>query len=358
MKLLKLPLSSGILLFSLVISIFIVGSAVKMTFAAQNCTASALNQGLISALGVSGGSLGNTDQTCVLDTQAAYRSFNVPSYTDLKNQFYTFSSSSAKKTTPPPFNSGSGILDFTGTGDGVYLQNSGMNLASVTGSGVQVIFVQGYLNINGNIDYPSNPANDATSGLVFIVEGPINIHQSVTKINAVLISADTICTAYNLGACLSPTSGVYTEQLVVNGSLISLNKTPLTGQGAILLRRNLSTNDRPAEVINKQSKYLYLLRNGLLTKDLILTYEDKGYVIPPYSTPVNGGWAWSACSASCGGGTQTAVSCTNPPPSNGGASCSGPTTQSCNTQDCVCSQSNPLVVSDNVAVDSNCVIHI
>lgn len=55
----------------------------------------------------------------------------------------------------------------------------------------------------------------------------------------------------------------------------------------------------------------------------------------------NGGWSgwssWSACSASCGGGTQTQTrTCTNPPPSGGGASCSGPSTntQPCNTQAC------------------------
>lgn len=51
-------------------------------------------------------------------------------------------------------------------------------------------------------------------------------------------------------------------------------------------------------------------------------------------TPIAGGWsAWSTCSATCGGGTQTRT-CTNPVPANGGASCSGVTLQSCNTQSC------------------------
>ena len=59
------------------------------------------------------------------------------------------------------------------------------------------------------------------------------------------------------------------------------------------------------------------------------------------ATPINGGWsawsAWSACSLSCGGGTQTQTrTCTNPPPSGGGAACVGPSSQSqaCNTQAC------------------------
>ena len=54
-------------------------------------------------------------------------------------------------------------------------------------------------------------------------------------------------------------------------------------------------------------------------------------------TRVNGGWSsWSSCSLSCGGGTQTRT-CTNPAPSGGGAPCSGPSSQSCNTHSCIVS---------------------
>ena len=60
--------------------------------------------------------------------------------------------------------------------------------------------------------------------------------------------------------------------------------------------------------------------------------DSAGSPLP--APPVDGGWSdFSSCSVSCGGGTQTR-SCTNPAPENGGAACSGPGSQSCNTQAC------------------------
>ena len=49
---------------------------------------------------------------------------------------------------------------------------------------------------------------------------------------------------------------------------------------------------------------------------------------------VAGGWTdWGKCSKICGTGTQTRT-CTNPAPANGGAQCSGESSQDCNTQAC------------------------
>lgn len=250
----------------------------------QDCELDPRHEGLISATeGISGGSdtFGNTGQVCVINTQdASYRDFNeatLPSYADLENQFYHLTRSAAKKT--GNFSNGE-LPGFTG--NGIYRHNGDLNISCkdstcTGGSGAQVIFINGTLTITDNINYA---ATDSSSGLVFIVKDNINILSSVTNINAVLISSGIICTAYSGPGCLDGTQT--TGQLTINGSLISLNKTPLASP-AILLRRNLANNlNQPAEKINKQPKYLYILRGGLLTKELTIIQEDKSYTIPPY----------------------------------------------------------------------------
>jgi len=259
-----------------------------LTHAQTPCTQSGLNQGLISAASKTGsGTIGNTDQTCVLDPKAAYQEFKIPKYSDLENEFYSLSRSTAKVSDQLP--NGAIVLN----GDGIYRQSSGMDISSFTGSGVQVIFVRGNLRLTGNINYPGNPSEDSTSGLVFVVSGDIYIDYQVTQVNAVLISSGIICTAYDSAATPPCLEGqIDTPKLVVNGSLISINKLDLPDTiTGVRLGRNLANNIEAAEVINKQPKFLYLLRNGLFTKDLILTEEDKSYFIgadlsPPLpSTP-------------------------------------------------------------------------
>ena len=66
-------------------------------------------------------------------------------------------------------------------------------------------------------------------------------------------------------------------------------------------------------------------------------YSLNGFFL----SSVNGRWsawsAWGDCSLTCGNGSQTRMrTCTNPPPSAGGAACSGISSQSqsCNTRQC------------------------
>ena len=59
-------------------------------------------------------------------------------------------------------------------------------------------------------------------------------------------------------------------------------------------------------------------------------YKDESL----YTYLVDGGWNdWGECSKTCGTGSQTR-NCTNPIPLNGGAECTGESSQDCNTQGC------------------------
>lgn len=73
-------------------------------------------------------------------------------------------------------------------------------------------------------------------------------------------------------------------------------------------------------------------------------------------------WSWTACSADCGGGTQTGTRyCTNPAPENGGLEClrenntrglEETKTQTCNTE--ACPSTGPWTVSDWTACSADC----
>lgn len=280
MKKLKIRIRRNILLTALFTTIlFSLSSFLFPLTSFAQCQNDIQNQGLIST----GDSInplvkfGNSDSVCITGNEALYRGFKVPSYQDMEDQFYTFNRFLAKKSDLPQ-----GSLAFSG--DGLYLHKDNLTINpsySPTGSGAQVIFIRGDLNITGDIDYAKDgeATADSSSGLVFVVSGNINIYSNVRKVNAVLISFGQICTAYlaTSSTCANGTTDI-TEDLTINGSLISLNKTPNSGN--IKFRRYLEDNLQPAEIINQQPKYLYILKGGLFSKDLIITTEDRHYQIP------------------------------------------------------------------------------
>jgi hypothetical protein len=212
------------------------------TFAA--CTTNTRADGLISAKNITG-KFGTTalGGACITGSASSFISFKVPTYGELKQVYYD--SSKATKTS---FASG-----FPNIADGVYLYTGAGDLTvggAITGSGTGVIFVPNGLNIDTNITYGSG-----STGLVFVVNGNINIASTVTRVDAVLISNGTIYTA---GANCNTSSVGPVSALTINGSVVSLNPS-----FSPKFCRYLSVNTSPAEVINYQPKYLVILRSLL-----------------------------------------------------------------------------------------------
>ena len=97
------------------------------------------------------------------------------------------------------------------------------------------------------------------------------------------------------------------------------------------------------------NRTFYLYNNGSLLNQSTATASctsGTGWYGGYCRTPINGGWtAWSAQNPSCGySGTQTRT-CNNPTPANGGADCSGPTTQTYTNAACAPATPTGLNVS-------------
>lgn len=133
--------------------------------------------------------------------------------------------------------------------EGDFTVNSNIPVTTITG----IVFVKGNLTINTDISNTSG-----TSGLVFVVKGNIIINPAVIRIDAVLISSSHIYTA---GSGCSHLNPVTASQLVVNGSLISLNQDPGTNIEFCRSLAGTANSTTPAEVVNQQPKYPVILRN-------------------------------------------------------------------------------------------------
>ncbi len=250
---------------------------------AQNCSSSyssRVQEGLISSPQISAGSkLGTTSGACITDPKAAFAPYKIPSFDDLRSLYYDQAkpSTSITKTdrigdkNGQPFDQGD--IPMTTGSDHLYFikkttptsSDGNLNISSnISGNQTGVVFVERDLNITSQIS-DGTPNGTANWGLVFVVKGNVNISQDVTRIDAIIISEGIICTAYNASSsnCLDGTT--VTPQLIINGSLISIDQIdqcPPTGSNCpIKFRRNLNNNSIPAEKINHQVKYLVILRN-------------------------------------------------------------------------------------------------
>ncbi|MBI3109467.1 hypothetical protein HYZ06_00300 [Candidatus Daviesbacteria bacterium] len=230
---------------------------------AQNpaCSPQATNprvqNGLISTSDISGSSnkFANQSGTCAIDqSKIRFAPFKIPTYDDLKSIYYDQVNSS-----DPPLNKTAltcnpctqSNIPMTGGLNRLYFIPNNLNIdANLSGTGESgVIFVKENLSINQNITY-----GGPNSGVVFVVGGDINISKDADRIDAVLISQGTICTAFDGSTC--PPSNITTSQLLINGSLVSLDLAK-----PIKFRRNLTDNSQPGEKIHYEPKYLVILRN-------------------------------------------------------------------------------------------------
>ncbi len=131
---------------------------------------------------------------------------------------------------------------------------------------------------------------------------------------------------------------------VVNGSSPSSISIP-SGSSVTLAWNNLyatscvASGDWSGIKQEEGPKKDFTESTGPLTSSKTYTLTCSGYGDSSSKTVnvnvfVDGDWSsWSTCSKTCGGGVQ-ARTCTNPAPAGGGASCSGPSSQACNTQSC------------------------
>lgn len=240
---------------------------------AQTCDPtynSRVQNGLISTPQIiTGSKLGDTSGVCAIDPKAGFAPFKVPGYDDLKSLYYIQAKSSVvTQHELPTGNKTQADIAFTDSGDSVYHVNGDLTISNNnSGTHIGIVFVEGNLNITGNYCYGTTcPAgvSSNTLGTVFIVNKNVTIDPSVNRIDAIIVSAGIIYTAAATGSTCSLATNVTggNSQLIINGSLISINQS--SGATApIQFCRKLSDNNQPAEKINQQVKYLVILRNLL-----------------------------------------------------------------------------------------------
>ncbi len=237
--------------------------------------------GLVSSPNITG-QFYTSSGACIIDPKAAFVPYNIPSYDSLKSLYYDQAKVKPLVTKHSPIN-GSATQDniqLTPGKDHIYYVSGTLDINSLIGGAQNaIVFVGGDLNIGPLRGNPSaTTCVSENYGIVFVVKGNVNIHQSVTGFNGLVIAEGrngySICTAYTGTEC--PATNITTQQLLINGSLIALNDA-----NPIKFRRSLPDNNRPAEDINHQVKYLVILRDLLSDTSLRWGEIDASAAIPP-----------------------------------------------------------------------------
>lgn len=216
-------------------------------------------EGLVATPNLSG-KFNTSSGACVVDPKAAFFEFKIPSYGDLKVQFYNQAQSSSTVTkhdeVASPEALPGGKIDLGSNKDHLYSFSDNVTITNnniFPGNRSGVIFISRDLTI-GQLSGNKLDTSNNTTGLVFVVGGDVNIDASITQINAVIISSGTIYTGG--GDCNTSSVSVNTA-LTVNGSLISLN----SAKPIKFCRKLIISNQNPAEIINWEGKYLAILNN-------------------------------------------------------------------------------------------------
>ncbi len=253
-----------ILIAILAFSLYILHSTFYIVHAqSTNCSGGSTTsraEGLVTTPALAG--IFNTSSgRCITNEQrAAFVSFKIPTYEDLKSIYYTQSKPRSTVTKHPPVASLSDLpnsrVNVGETTDHIYSFTGDLNITSpsdFSGNNTGIIFIDKNLNFGPLL--PSNKFKQGTkdSGIVFVVGGDVVIDSSLTDIDGVIIASGTIYTA---GSGCGTSSVQTTKQLVINGSLVSLNDTK-----PIKFCRKLADNSKAAEKVNWDPKYLSLLKD-------------------------------------------------------------------------------------------------
>ncbi|MDO8443217.1 MAG: ice-binding family protein [bacterium] len=260
------------------------------------------------------------------------------------DNFAILAGSTITNTGPSVINGDLGLSPGTAvTGFPLGTLNGTQHAANTTAANAQVALTTAYNNAAGQTPVSTVPTElggtTKTAGVYDSAAGTFGITGTLTldatgDPNAVFIfkTASTLITAHASNIVLANGAQACNVFWQVGSSATLGTNSNFKGNILALTSATLTTG------ANVEGRVL--ARNGAVTLDTNTITKATCAAAP---TPINGGWSdWDACSVTTCGQTGTqARTCTNPAPANGGASCSGLSTQSCSTT--VCPTPTPVV---------------